>query len=163
VLLVLVESNDFSPNIEFGVFTKKMNKEIIGVIDSFISFLTKYDGKKTHNMQALMLDPRFKSLILIFNSFIGHELGVAIVIKFERKSLYSILLLKSYHHLHPLSKIESSFVNKSNEDNSLDIFEMVIGTNELTKECVKKKLIIFHRFQVDAKNIKCPLEWWKKT
>jgi len=139
-----------------------MNKEIIGVIDSFISFLTKYDGKQNHNMQALMLDPRFKSLILISNYFIGHEFRVTIVTKFERKSLYSILLLKSYHHLHPLSKIESSFVNKSNEDNSLDIFEMVIGTNELIKEPVNQNLMIFCKFQLDAKDIKCLLEWWKK-
>jgi hypothetical protein len=72
------------------------------------------------------------------------------------------LFLKFYHHLHPLSKIESSFVNKFNEDNSLDIFEMVIGTNELTKELVNKKLMIFCRFQADVKDIKCPLEWWKK-
>jgi hypothetical protein len=54
-----------------------MNKEVIRVIDSFISFLTKYDGKKTHNMQALMSDPRFKILVLISNSFIGSELRVA--------------------------------------------------------------------------------------
>jgi hypothetical protein len=41
-------------------------------------------------MQALMLNPRFKSLILISNFFIGHELGVAITTKFERKFLYFI-------------------------------------------------------------------------
>jgi hypothetical protein len=117
-----------------------MNKEVIGVINSFISFFTKYDGKKTHNMQALMLDPRFKILIFISNYFIGSELGVAIATKFDRKSLYSILLLKSYHHLHSLSKIESSFVNKSNENNSLDIFEMVTGTNEATKEAFNLKI-----------------------
>ncbi len=50
MLDVLVESNDSSLNIELGVLQKNMNKEIIGVIDSFISFLTKYDGKKTHDM-----------------------------------------------------------------------------------------------------------------
>jgi hypothetical protein len=33
------------------------------------------DNKKIHNMLALMLDPRFKSLRLIF-CFIGHEDGV---------------------------------------------------------------------------------------
>jgi hypothetical protein len=104
-----------------------------------------------------MLDPRFKSLILISNS-IGHELGVAIATKFDKKSLYFILFLKSYHRLHPLSNIESSFFNKLNEENNLDIFEMVIGTNELTKEPINKKLMIFCRFQVDAKDIKCPLE-----
>jgi len=138
-----------------------MNKEVIGVIDSFISFFTKYDGKKTHNMQALMLDPRFKSLVLISNSFIGSELGVTIGTKFDRKSLYSILFLKSYHHLHSLSKIESSFVNKTNENISLDIFEMVTSTNELTKELVNQKLMIFRKFQANEKNIKCPLECWK--
>jgi len=134
----------------------------IGVIDSFISFFTKFDFKKTHNMQALMLDTRFKSLIFISNSFIGRELGVAIATKFDRKFLYSILLLKSYHHLHPLFKIENSFVNNSNEDNSLDIFDMVISTNELIKKPFNKKLMIFRRFQMDAKYIKCLLEWWKK-
>jgi hypothetical protein len=86
-------------------------------------------GNKTHNMHALMLDPRFKSLILIFNYFLILELGVAIATKFDRKFLYSILLLIFYHHFHPLSKIESSFVNQSNEDNSLDIFERMTSTN----------------------------------
>jgi len=86
---------------------------------------------------------------------------VAIATKFDRKSLFSILLLKSHHHLHSLSKIESSFVNKSNENISLDIFEMVTNTNELTKELVNQKLMIFRKFQANAKNIKWPLEWWK--
>jgi hypothetical protein len=39
---------------------------------------------------------------------------------------------------------------------------MVTGTNELTKKPVNKKLMIFCRFQVDVKDIKCLLEWWKK-
>jgi hypothetical protein len=81
-----------------------------------MSYLTKYDGKITHNMKALMLDARFKRLISISNSIIGHELGMALATKVDKKSLYSILLLKSYQHLHPLSKIESSFVIKFNEE-----------------------------------------------
>jgi hypothetical protein len=44
------------------------------VIDSFLSFVTRYDERKVHNMLALMLDPRFKILKLISN-FIGHEHG----------------------------------------------------------------------------------------
>jgi hypothetical protein len=97
-------------------------------------------GKKSHNMQALILDPKFKSFILIFIFFIGRELGVAIATKFVRKFIHSILFLKSYHNLHPLSKIESSFVNNSNEDNSLDIFKMVIGTNEFTRNLINPKI-----------------------
>jgi hypothetical protein len=66
--------------------------------------------------------------------------GVAIATKFVRKFIYSIFFLKSYHNLHPLSKIESSFVNNSNEDNSLDIFKMVIGTNEFTRNLINPKI-----------------------
>jgi hypothetical protein len=67
------------------------------------------------------------------------------------------MLLKSYHRLHPLFKVESSFVHKIYEDISLNIFEMVVNTSELTKELIDRKLLIFQRYQVDAKNIKCLL------
>jgi hypothetical protein len=51
---------------------------------------------------------------------------------------------------------------QTNEKNSLDIFEMSTRTNEITKEVVNKELLMFKRFQVDVKDIKCPLEWWAK-
>jgi hypothetical protein len=34
-----------------------MKVEVCGVLDSFLSFLRKYEEKKTHNMLSLMLDP----------------------------------------------------------------------------------------------------------
>jgi hypothetical protein len=34
---------------------------------------------------------------------------------------------------------------------------MVASTSELTKELINRKLLIFQRYQVDAKNIKCLL------
>jgi hypothetical protein len=48
------------------------------------------------------------------------------------------------------------------EKNSLDIFEMSTRTSESTKEVVNKELLMFKKFQVDAKDIKCPLDWWVK-
>jgi hypothetical protein len=39
---------------------------------------------------------------------------------------------------------------------------MSIGTSEPTKKVVNKELPMFKRFQVDVKDIKCPLEWWAK-
>jgi hypothetical protein len=51
---------------------------------------------------------------------------------------------------------------QTNEECSLDIFEMFVTTNELPKEVVNEELLIFRRFQVDVKNIKCPLKWWAK-
>jgi len=57
--------DDYGLDIELGIFAKNM-EEVIGVINSFLSFLTIYDEKITHNMLTLMLDPRFKSLIFYF-------------------------------------------------------------------------------------------------
>jgi hypothetical protein len=39
---------------------------------------------------------------------------------------------------------------------------MTTSTSEPTMELVNKKLLIFRHYQVDDKNIKCPLQWWEK-
>ncbi len=44
----------------------------------------------------------------------------------------------------------------------MDIFEMLISINELAKDLVNWKLLIFWKYHVNAKNIKCLLEWWRK-
>jgi hypothetical protein len=51
-----------------------------------------------------MLDLRFKSLYII-SSFIDGEKVVDIVKEYERQFLYH-MLLKCYHHLHPMEKFE---------------------------------------------------------
>jgi hypothetical protein len=76
--------DDSSLNVLIRIFAINMKREVIGVIDFFLSSLTKYDKKRTHSMLALMLDLKFKSLRLIF-SFISCKLGVAIVIKYDKK------------------------------------------------------------------------------
>jgi hypothetical protein len=48
------------------------------------------------------------------------------------------------------------------EDMSLDIFEMIVSTSESTMELVNREFAIFKRYQVNVKNIKCPLQWWEK-
>jgi hypothetical protein len=45
------------------------------------------------------------------------------------------------------------------ENCSLDIFQQIASTSEPSKELVTKELLIFRRYQVDPKNIKCPLQW----
>jgi hypothetical protein len=67
------------------------------------------------------------------SSFIGREHGVTTTEKYDRKSFFP-MLLKSYHHLHPLSKFEHSFAKRSDEDYNLDIFEMVTSMSELIKD-----------------------------
>jgi len=73
-------------------------------LDSFITFLKKYEERKAHNMFSLMLDPRFKTFCIVF-SLIGREQGKAIVEKYDTKSLFP-MFLKCYYHLHPLVKLD---------------------------------------------------------
>jgi len=70
---------------------------------------------------------------------------MAIVEEYHRKSLF-LTLLKFHQHLHRLSKVENSFDYKIDKENSLDIFEMVANTNELTKELVNQELLLFHKY-----------------
>ncbi len=44
----------------------------------------------------------------------------------------------------------------------MDSFEPTSSTSELAKELVKKEVLIFRRYQIDVKDIKCPLQWWEK-
>jgi hypothetical protein len=57
---------------ELSCLASNIKKEVVQVLDSFLSFLKKYEERKTHNILSLMLDPRFKTLHLV-SSFIGCE------------------------------------------------------------------------------------------
>jgi hypothetical protein len=57
---------------ELALLVFNIRMEVCGVLDSFLSFLTKYENRKTNNMIFLMLNPRFKSLQII-SSFVGRE------------------------------------------------------------------------------------------
>jgi hypothetical protein len=95
---------------ELSLLTCKVKREVINALDSFLSFLRKYDNRKAHNMVSLMLDPRFKSLCIV-SSCVGREQGVVLVEENDRKSLYH-LLTKCHEHLHPLVRSNRSFVNQ---------------------------------------------------
>jgi hypothetical protein len=65
------------------------------------------------------------------SSFIGLEKGKTIIEKYDRKILYP-MLLKCYHHLHPLSK--NANVDQSVDKYcNLDILKITTSTNELAK------------------------------
>jgi hypothetical protein len=44
----------------------------------------------------------------------------------------------------------------------LDIFEQIASTNELAEKLVKMELLVFKRYQLNVKNIKCFFQWWQK-
>jgi hypothetical protein len=43
----------------------------------------------------------------------------------------------------------------------LNIFEQTTNTSEPIEKLVKRELLIFRRYQLDVKDIKCPLQPWK--
>jgi hypothetical protein len=91
---------------ELFLLASNIRREVINVLDSFLSFLKKYENKKAHNMISLILDLRFKSLGII-SSFVGKEQGVVLVEEYDRKSLYP-MLVKCHEHLHPLVKLNTN-------------------------------------------------------
>jgi hypothetical protein len=73
------------------------------------------------------------------------------------------MFLKCYYHLHPLVEYERGVVHqKVEEDKNLDIFEMTTNTSEPTIELVNRELLIFRRYLMNVKYIKCRLQWWEK-
>ncbi len=113
-------------------------------------------------MISLMLHPRYRSLCII-SSFVGREQGVILVEEYDRKSLY-LVLVKCHEHLHPLVRLETNSVDQNTfgQDCNLDIFEQTSSTSEPIEELVKKEFMIFKRYQLDVKDIKCPFQWWQK-
>ncbi len=73
-----------------------IRREVINVLDSFLSFLKKYKNRKAHNMIFLILNLRFKKICTIF-SFVRREQGVALVEEYNKKSLYPMLVKCNEH------------------------------------------------------------------
>ncbi len=112
-------------------------------------------------MFFFMLDPRFKTFCLV-SSLIVYEQGKAIVEKYDNKPLFP-MFIKCHFHLHPLAESERGIVDQGvEEDRNLDIFEITNNTSEPTMKLIIKELLIFMCYQMDVKDIKCPLQWWKK-
>jgi hypothetical protein len=76
---------DFSVTLELVCLVFNIRIEVCGVLNSFLSFLKKFD-KRTRNMLVLILDTRLKSLRLV-SCFIGRDQGVAIVEQYDTMSL----------------------------------------------------------------------------
>ncbi len=120
-----VIENDSINSDELSLLVFNIKREVINVLNSFVSFLKKYENRKAHNVISLMLDPSFKSLRIV-SSFVGREQGVAIVEEYDRKSLYP-MLVKCHEHLHLLVRLYRNCVDQHifEQDCSLDIFEQM--------------------------------------
>jgi len=75
--------DDIRLSLKLATLTSNIKSKVFGVLDSFISFLKTYEEKKAHNMLSLMLDPRFKNLLLV-SSYVGKEQIMSIVEQYDR-------------------------------------------------------------------------------
>jgi hypothetical protein len=67
---------------ELTLLASSIKKEVCVVLHSLLSFLKKYEKRKSHNMFFLMLDPSFKNLRL-FSSLFGREQKASIVCEYD--------------------------------------------------------------------------------
>jgi hypothetical protein len=78
-------------------------KEVVGVLEFFLSILKKY--KEKNPITCFLNVGSWVKIFCFLSSFIGHEQKKSIVEKYDKKSLFPILL-KWHYHLHPLAKFE---------------------------------------------------------
>jgi hypothetical protein len=136
------------------MFGLQHKKEVVGALDVFLSFLKKYNEKKSHTMFFLMLNLRCKTFHLV-HSLVACEQSKAIVAEYDELKKIP-MFLKHHYHLHPLAKSKRGVVDQRVEkDSNLDIFEMIVGTSEPTTKLINKELPIFRHYQVDVKDMKC--------
>jgi hypothetical protein len=64
------ETQDF--DVEHQVFWQNMQRQVVGVLNYFLSFMLSFQKPKTHNMLCIMLNPHYKDLGLVIQ-FVGKE------------------------------------------------------------------------------------------
>jgi hypothetical protein len=60
---ILMDDDSIIVNL-LALMVSNIRREICGVLDFFLSFLTKYKNKKNHNLISLMLDLRFQTFCI---------------------------------------------------------------------------------------------------
>jgi hypothetical protein len=103
--------DDSIVNDELFFLTFNIRREVINMLDFFLSLSKAYDKRKAHNMISLMPDPRYKNLCIV-SSFVEREQGVALVEEYDRKSLYP-MLVKYHEHLQFLVRSKMNFTNEN--------------------------------------------------
>ncbi len=77
----------------------RMKHYVLEVLLPFISFMHDFDKKKSHNMLALMLDPKYKNMDLVIIYLVMKTTAILVVVYAEQ--LILLLLLEVYKGLMP--------------------------------------------------------------
>ncbi len=138
--------DDYGIVFELSLFATNIKKEICGVLESFLSFLKRYEKIKPHNILCFMLDPRFKSPCLVFY-FIGYEEGVNIVEEYDIWSLYC-MFLKCCHYLLRTTKSKVGYAYQTIHANfDFDILNKLLAQVNQSQNLSPKNCWFFECYQ----------------
>jgi len=68
---------------ELQVLQQHMQKQVVQVLDPFISFMLSFQPHKAHNMLAIMLNPHCEGLGLVI-LYVGKEMALQIIDDYDR-------------------------------------------------------------------------------
>ena len=110
------------------------------VLEPFLDFTFKFSKEKAHNMVAIMLDPRYKSLQSI-SKFVGPQTAKAVVMEYDRLALLP-LLMQVHMHLNPKTPTTSSQVDacESPEVDQFSLFGAGASEEEAAEGLLQKEL-----------------------
>ncbi len=76
-----------------------MQKQVVQVLNPFVSCMASFQKAKVPNMLAMMLDPRFKGLLFVIQ-YVGKERTLHIVGEYDYHVLFPFLTC-AYKYLNP--------------------------------------------------------------
>lgn len=144
---------DFDSDIE--VLKCWMGLEVVKVLAPFLSFAVRFSSDKAHNMLALMLDLRFKSLDCIIQ-YVGVDRARAIVQEYDNKFLIPYLV-RIHRGLNPavVATVEAADPKPVN-----CLFGGPSSTQEATEGLLIATLSVFRRLCIPSDQCAAPLVWW---
>jgi hypothetical protein len=74
------ETQDFDGQLQ--TLKVQMQKQVVAILESFLSFFLSFQPYKIHNMLALMLNPQYKGLGLVIQ-YVGKEQAFQILGEYD--------------------------------------------------------------------------------
>ncbi len=136
-----------------------MQKQVVQVLNPFLSFMASFQKAKIHNMLAMMLDLCFKGLGLVIQ-YVGKERALHIIREYDPQVLFPLLIC-AHKYLNPsdVSVGAPSFASQSIEPTS--VYDFIKIDEDMTLSIVKEQLNHFRIKKVMKEECKDPLAWWR--
>jgi len=115
-----------------------MIRQVLNTLGPFMAFFQSYITAKAHNMLAIMLDPHFKNMKVIWD-FVGDSLALQVVAEYDVKIVYP-LLVQAYFRL-DLVKVVAKSIGVEDDDN---FFGKNIYNDDVIMSTMRNELHLFY-------------------